>query len=140
MYIYYLFYLKLFNINLISLFLTKTKMIQGVFAAFLATLGGTFAKIAFKEGQVIGYRIIFLLLAVGCNAGQFSIFVNFMKDVGSVKATFVIKALECCFTVMNVYAFTKRICLMDIIIYYRHCLDIYYLMNLYHGIGLLEQH
>ena len=77
-------------------------------AATCATLGGTIAKYAFSDGTTLIYQIILVPLSIGFNALQLSLFVEFMHEVGSVKATFLIKAVECCFTAMVGYILFKE--------------------------------
>ena len=72
-------------------------------AALCATLGGTFAKLAFTDDQVLILKITFFIFSIGLNTFQLSMFVDIMHDIGSVKATFLIKAIECCITALIGY-------------------------------------
>ena len=76
--------------------------------ALFATVGGTCAKLAFTDNQVFILKIIFFILSIGSNTFQLSLFIDVMHDIGSVKATFLIKAMECCITALFGYVLFKE--------------------------------
>lgn len=72
-------------------------------AALCAAIGGTLSKYAFSNDIEIIYKAVLIPLAIGSNALGLSIFVDFMHQVGSVQATFLVKAVECVFTALVGY-------------------------------------
>ena len=70
-----------------------------IFAAFCATIGGVCAKIGFSNDVNLFQMILFVGISVLANVTQLSIFIKAMHDVGSLNATFLIKAFECAITV-----------------------------------------
>ena len=72
-------------------------------AALCAAIGGTLAKYAFSDDVEMIYKAVLIPLAIGSNALGLSIFVDFMHQVGSVQATFLVKAVECVLTALVGY-------------------------------------
>ena len=79
-------------------------------AAICAATGGTLAKYAFSDGSdTLLYKIILIPSSIGFNALGLSMFVEYMHQVGSVKATFLIKAIECVITAIIGYLLFNEI-------------------------------
>ena len=72
-------------------------------AALCAAIGGTLSKYAFSSETSMMYKAVLIPSAIGSNALGLSIFVEFMHQVGSVQATFLIKAVECIITAIVGY-------------------------------------
>ena len=78
-------------------------------AAMCAATGGTLAKYAFSDGSTLLYKIILVPFSIGFNALGLSMFVEYMHEVGSVQATFLVKAIECCITAIIGYLLFNEI-------------------------------
>ena len=66
------------------------------------------AKLAFTENQVLILKVVFFVSSIASNTFQLSLFIDVMHDIGSVKATFLIKAMECCITALFGYLLFKE--------------------------------